>query len=47
LIQIAAGEVAALDATVGFFPVTDPFIRGGGKALLSQRVEGGLVVLDP
>lgn len=46
LIQIATGEMTALDATVGFFPVTDPLIGGGGKALLGQGVEGRLVILD-
>ena len=46
LIEIAAGETASLDTAVDFFPVVDPFVGGGGKELLSQRVEGGLVVLD-
>ena len=45
LIQIAPGEVAALDATVAFFPVAYPFIGSGGEAILREGVEGGLVVL--
>jgi hypothetical protein len=46
LIEIAPGEVAALDATVAFFPVAHPLIGSGGKALLRESMEGGLVVLD-
>ena len=47
LIQIDPGESAALDATVVFFPVADPFVGYGlGEAALRELVEGGLVVLE-
>jgi hypothetical protein len=47
LIQIDAGEVAALDAVVVFLPVARPFVEnGGGQAALRELVEGGLVVLE-
>ena len=47
LIQIDPGEMAAFDASVLFFPVAHPFIRGAiGELLLGELVEGGLVVLE-
>jgi hypothetical protein len=40
--------MAALDAAVAFFPVAGPVVGDlGGEAILGQRMEGGLVVLEP
>ena len=47
LIQIDPGEVAALDASVVFFPVADPFVGNrGAELVLRELVKGGLVVLE-
>ena len=47
LIQIDPGEVAALDASVVFFPVAHPFVGNcGAELVLRELVEGGLVVFE-
>lgn len=47
-VQINAGKATALNATVIFFPVADPFVWNGvGEAVLGELVKGGLVVLEP
>jgi hypothetical protein len=47
LVEIAPGEVAALDAPVAFFPVAGPVVGDFPEAPFGQRVEGGLVVFKP
>jgi len=47
LVEITPGEVAALDAPVALFPVAGPVLGDLPEALLGERVEGGLVVLEP
>jgi hypothetical protein len=47
LVQIDAGEAAALGSSVVFFPVADPFVgKGVGEAALRELVEGGLVAFE-